>query len=217
MVAVVRPGNTGTMPSTTSLGDLLVTEAQRDRSLDYLQQAYAAGRLTTYELDQRVGTVLSARTRSEMNEAFRGLAHVPMGRGATLLAPRPAGTPGVLGRAGGGLAHLSALATSAVGPAIVYGMSPAGSHARREAAKAFNFQVLAMATAVTSTQLLHGAALALVMVVGTIGWLVLTLTGAARAFAGEDWHNPVTRHVPLRLLDEGPRPAKALAPGWASR
>ncbi len=217
MVASSRPRKTGVMSSTMFPGDLLVTEAQRERSLDYLQQAYAAGRLTEYEFDQRIGIVLGARTRSEMNVAFNGLAWVPMGRGASLVAPRPAGAPGLGGRALGGMAHLSSLATSAVGPAIVYGLSSRGSYARREAAKAFNFQVLSIVSAIAVSHLTGGFVEGLLMTIGVIGWLVLTLTGVARAFAGEDWRNPVTAKVPLKLLDEGRAPQKSLAPAWSTR
>lgn len=197
--------------TTTAYSDLFVTEAQRNRSIDYLQQAYADGRLTEYEFDQRVGIVLGARTRAEMNVAFQGLARIPSGHGATLFAPRPSGSTGVGARAGAGLAHLSSTVSGPIGPAIAYGLTAPGSYARREAAKAFNFQVVTLVTALAAQALLGGPVLGMVMAIGTLGWLVLTLTGTARAFAGEDWRNPVTAHLPVRFLDEGNRNQKSLA------
>lgn len=198
--------------------DLPVTEEQRDRSLAYLQQAYAERRLTEYELDQRVETVLTARTRREMNRAFTGLAHVPMGTGALLAPRRSPGAATALGRAGGAVAHMSGLATWAVGPAVAYALAPQGSHLRREAAKAFNFQVVAGLAALLAGWATHGFLGWVVMSLGTVVWVLLTLAGAAHAAAGDRWQNPVTRLVPLQLLDEERVPArhrKALAPGWS--
>lgn len=197
--------------TTSAYSDLFVTEAQRNRGIDYLQQAYADGRLTGYEFDQRVGIVLGARTRAEMNVAFQGLARIPSGRGATPFVPRSSASTGVGARAGAGLAHLSATVSGPVGPAIAYGLTARGGYARREAAKAFNFQVVTLVIAVAAKVLLGGPVLGMVMALGTLGWLVLTLTGTARAFAGEDWGNPVTAHLPVRFLDEGDPNQKSLA------
>ncbi|GAA1396813.1 DUF1707 and DUF4870 domain-containing protein [Luteococcus peritonei] len=189
---------------------LPVTETDRDRSLAYLRRAYGEGRLTEYELDQRLETVLTARTRRELNAAFSGLAVVPVGTGASLLAPRrrPVGSPTLTGRAGGSLAHLSGLATLAVGPGVAYAMAGRGSYARHEAAKAFNFQMATILLAMAAGLLMSGPLEAVVFSVGAVAWFVLSLLGAVHAGSGENWRNPVTRALPLRFLDEGPRPTR---------
>ena len=43
-------------------GDLRVSDAERDRALSELTEAYEAGRITAEEFDQRSTTALSART-----------------------------------------------------------------------------------------------------------------------------------------------------------
>lgn len=189
-----------------------VTEADRERSLAYLRRAYGEARLTECELDQRLEVVLTARTRRELNTAFDGLARVPVGTGASLFGPRrPLGAPTIGGRVAGSVAHLSGLATLAVGPGIAYAMTTRGSYARHEAAKAFNFQMATILGAVVAGMLLSGPAEGIVFALGSVAWFVLTLLGAVHAGSGENWRNPVTRAVPLRLLDEGPRPARRRA------
>ena len=54
-----------------------VTPEQRDRAESWLKEAYADGRISESEFDQRIGQVLSAVTRKELNEAFYGLVQVP--------------------------------------------------------------------------------------------------------------------------------------------
>lgn len=187
-----------------SLG-LPVTEEQRERSLAYLQQAYAEGRLTIYELDARVETVLQATTRREMNQAFEGLARIPAGTGASLLMrpTRPKGIPGPAGRTGATVAHLTGLGSFFVGPAVCYALAPHESYARREAAKAFNFQLVALLVMAITGALAEGFLGGALSGVLGIAWLVLTVAGIAHAASGDDWRNPVSRVIPLRPLDEG--------------
>ncbi|MEL4506343.1 DUF1707 and DUF4870 domain-containing protein [Luteococcus sp. H138] len=187
-----------------SLG-LPVTEDQRERSLAYLQQAYAEGRLTIYELDARVETVLQASTRREMNRAFEGLARIPVGAGASLLMrpTRPTGVPGPMGRTGATVAHLTGLGSFFVGPAVCYALAPHESYARREAAKAFNFQLVALVVMAITGALTEGFLGGALSGVLGITWLVLTVAGISHAASGDDWRNPVSRLVPLRPLDEG--------------
>src|SRR5690348_8125003 len=54
-----------------------VTPDQRDRAESWLKEAYADGRISEVEFDSRIGQVLSAVTRKELNEAFYGLVQVP--------------------------------------------------------------------------------------------------------------------------------------------
>lgn len=192
-----------------SLG-LAVTEPQRERAIDYLQGAYADGRLTADELDQRLGQALGARTRAELNAAFAGLVTIPLSSMA--VGRHPAYAPvinqhsdGAPGRFAAGTAHFSGLFTSFFGPAVMYAITSRGSYAHREAAKAFNFQVasaifLAVAITIAAVTDFGG-----IIPLGGLAWLLLTITGGARAASGEDWQNPVMRRLPLRLLDETPR------------
>ena len=54
-----------------------VTPEQRDRAESWLKEAYADGRISELEFDQRIGQVLSAVSRKDLNEAFYGLVQVP--------------------------------------------------------------------------------------------------------------------------------------------
>jgi Domain of unknown function (DUF1707) len=73
-------------------GDMRVSDADRDRALSELSQAFQVGRLTPDEFDERSGQVLTARTGKELTAL---LADLPVDRApadpATL--PRPARPP----------------------------------------------------------------------------------------------------------------------------
>ena len=121
-----------------------VTADQRDRAEDWLKEAYADGRISESEFDARIGQVLSADNRKELNEAFYGLVHVPTPSQA--LGVHPAYQPFIrpetrdqAGRGAAAFAHFSVFALGLIGPALVYALAVQGSYARREAAKAFNF------------------------------------------------------------------------------
>lgn len=177
---------------------LLVSDVERARAENWLKDAYADGRLGELELDRRLGQVMTARTRRDLNAAFLGVA--PQAR-----APLPA-VPANAGHTVGAVAHLSALFTWALGPFVVYCLAAPGSFARREAAKAVNFQVLtALAGALVITLgVMFGieGAYWLLLPLGWLGWLAGTLMGAAQAARGRDWRNPALRVAPVKLLPE---------------
>src|SRR5215204_7007382 len=54
-----------------------VTPDQRDRAESWLKDAYADGRISESEFDRRIGQVLTADSRKELNEAFYGLVQIP--------------------------------------------------------------------------------------------------------------------------------------------
>jgi hypothetical protein len=56
-------------------GDLRVSDADRDRALRELSEAFQAGRITAGELDQRSGQALSARTGKELTTLLADLPH----------------------------------------------------------------------------------------------------------------------------------------------
>ena len=187
-----------------------VTPEQRDRAEDWLKEAYADGRISEQEFDTRIGQVLSAESRKELNEAFYGLVHVPapsqaLGLRPGYQAPVPARTDDGGGRAAAAFAHFSAFPFWLLGPALVYALSKPGSHARREAAKAFNFTLFTflgfmaagIAGEVTNLDLFNSVA----ALIG-IAWVVLTVVGGVKAETGADWRNPVKHVVKREVLPE---------------
>ena len=188
---------------------LQVTPEQRERAEDYLQEAYADNRITEDEFDRRIGQVISADNRKELNEAFYGL--VPASAPSQALGVHPAYQSVAKpqprqqgGRGVGGLAHFSGLATLAVGPGLLYAVSPAGSYQRREAAKAFNFQIITIISMVLVQIVENITNLDLDVMLGLmfLGWFVLTVVGGAKALQGENWRNPVKSVLKLELLSE---------------
>jgi len=187
-----------------------VTPEQRDRAESWLKEAYADGRLSESEFDHRIGQVLTAVTRKELNEAFYGLVQVPTSSRA--LGVHPAYKPLVrpetrqqAGRGAAAVAHFSVFFLWLFGPGLVYALSTPGTYARKEAAKSFNFQ------------LISSIAFALVAILGGItgldffgwlipfmglGWFILTIVGGAKALQGDDWRNPIKSVIKLEVLSE---------------
>jgi hypothetical protein len=68
------------------LGDLRVSDADRDRALGELSEAFQAGRITPDELEQRSGQVLAARTGTELTAPLADLpvSRVPVARTTAL-------------------------------------------------------------------------------------------------------------------------------------
>jgi hypothetical protein len=201
-----------------------VTTEQRDRAADYLKAAYAEGRITETEFDRRIGLVLGAVTRKDLNEAFFGLVDVPpvgapggpnpyaAGFSASqsgpygYLSPTSSGLPvRTEGSPGGALAHFSGLFTSILGPGIGYAVSSPGSLARRESAKAFNFQLVSLIALViggTLQGITHSGLIGFLVGLSWVAWVVLSIVGGVKAAQGENWSNPVTKAVKLHVLPE---------------
>jgi uncharacterized membrane protein len=187
-----------------------VTSDQRDRAEDWLKEAYADGRITESEFDTRIGQVLSAGSRKELNEAFYGLVHVPSPSQAVGVHPayQPFIRPETRDQAGRGVAafaHFSVFFLWLFGPALVYALSSPGTYARREAAKSFNFTLITFLAFVASgivggiTEIdLFGMISALI----AVAWVVLTIVGGAKAAHGEDWTNPLKRVTKREVLSE---------------
>jgi len=187
-----------------------VTTEQRDRAESWLKEAYADGRISELEFDQRIGQVLSAVSRKDLNEAFYGLVQVPTPSRA--LGVHPAYQPLVrpetrqqAGRGVAGFAHFSVFLMWLFGPGLVYALSSPGTYARREAAKAFNFQLIS--TIAFFTMLIIGGITNSDLVGGlfgllALGWFILTVVGGANALQGEDWKNPVKNVIKLEVLSE---------------
>lgn len=194
--------------------DWPITEEQRQRSEEFLQECYADGRIDLLDFEQRVGIVLSARTRGELNPAFNGLARVPLHSQAVATAPSRRGRPVVSAeaqRVGGALMHFSALIPPyVIIPAIGYALSPRGSALNQQAARAFNAAAVG------------GIGMILLTILGGITgvhwplsvfftlYMVTTIITGVRATQDPQARNPLTRIVPLRILSEGPRQAREL-------
>lgn len=190
--------------------NLLVTDTQRDRAIGFLQEAYADGRLSELEFDERVEQAISARDRRELNAAFAGLVQVTPAQ--QVFAAHPAYLPvvnqnadGASGRIAGGLAHWSSIPLPLIGPGVFYAVAEKGSYARSQAAKAFNFQLFALiaaaalgiVSAITNIEIFNG--------IWMMAWFVLTVIGGIKAFSGDGWENPIMKKVPLTVLDETTR------------
>ena len=188
---------------------MYVTPEQRDRAEHWLQEAYADGRISEDDFDRRIGQVISSTTRKDLNVAFYGLVNVP--GTSTAMGLHPAYQPLVrpetkqqAGRGVAGLAHFSVFFLWILGPGLFYAMSPAGSYARKEAAKAFNFQLITIISFVT-VGIVDGLIrpdIDWVFGVMFLGWLLLTIVGGAKAFQGENWRNPVKAVLKLEVLPE---------------
>lgn len=189
---------------------LHVTEQQRDRAEQWLQEAYADGRVSESEFDARIGQVISAVTRRDLNSAFYGLVQVPMHSQA--LGKHPVYHPAIrpetrqqAGRGVAGFAHFSGFFFWLFGPGLVFVSSSPGSYSRREAAKAFNFQLVS--TIAVVLMIILGAVtgvdvfffLAWMM---SLAWVVMTIVGGAKALQGENWRNPVKNVIKFEALSE---------------
>jgi uncharacterized Tic20 family protein len=187
-----------------------VTPEQRDRAEAWLKDAYAEDRISEDDFDQRIGQVISAITRKDLNQAFYGLVQIPTSSRALGLHPayQPLVPPEARQRAGrgvAGLAHFSAFFLWLLGPGLVFALSTPGTYARREAAKAFNFQLIA-AVAFVVVGMLAGITgldvFSWLLPFMGLGWFILTILGGAKALQGEDWKNPVKHVIKLEVLSE---------------
>ena len=194
--------------------DWAVTPDQRARAEDYLQRAYADGRLSGEEFDHRIGVALSATTRRELNQAFEGLARIPTTpnqyRSSYGLAPANPFSSAVArnpeATAGGAVAYFSGAIFPFIGPAVGAAVTPAGSPAHRQAAKAFNATLSATIIVAVLSVLQHmvhplNAVTGLVWLM----WFVFMIVGGVKAANGDDWTNPFTRVLPVRPLNDGTR------------
>ena len=186
---------------------MYVTPEQRDRAESWLKEAYADGRITELEFDTRIGQVITAETRKDLNEAFYGLVQVPTPSRA--LGVHPAYQPMIrpetrqqAGRGVAGLAHFSVFFFWLLGPGAVFALSAPGTYARREAAKAFNFQLISFIALVVGGTVAAIVDSGAIMGLLFVSWLVLTIVGGAKALQGEDWRNPVRKVVKLEVLSE---------------
>lgn len=201
---------------------LPVSDLERQRAESALMDAYADGRLSEEDFERRIGLAIAARTRRELNESFLGLVEPPPAAQSLSRGPSYGSAPATrsgqsevdgAGRATAAVAHFLPLVSSALGPGLIFAISQPGTFARREAAKAFNFQLISLVSLLVagmSSWILPDAMVGLLFSVAFLGWLIGTITGGAKAASGEDWTNPVRKVIPWQVLPEGKPAPKRL-------
>lgn len=179
-----------------------VSDEQRDRAVDYLQQAYAAGAIEADTFEERLGEALSASTRAELNRSLRDVARVA----APMLSRRaPVAAHPAVSRAenvGAGFVHLSGLPTVFIGPAIARALSTPGSRIWWEAGRAMSYQLTSMIVGVVMITIagftgIGGSFVGLAYVL----YVVLTLIFSARAFTGEVSTGRLAEALPFKPKD----------------
>ncbi|RKS68651.1 putative Tic20 family protein [Actinomadura pelletieri DSM 43383] len=174
------------MKSSYAVGDLRVSDAERNGVVERLQDAYAEGMLEHDEFDMRVQLAMTAKTRSDLAAITGDLAPAPR-FGAVDEAPT--GEDRMLAAA----AHAVAVPTLFVGPLVLMLVSGKRSeYVRRQAAEAVN---------------LHVTLLLITIVTFGVGGLlyavtwILPIIAAIHALAGRTFRYPWI----LRLVkDQGP-------------
>jgi len=117
-------------------GELRASDADRDRALGELSEAFQAGRITADEFDQRSGQVLRSRTGSELTAVLADLPkdRPPAARAPGLRLPDVARIR-VGALAAAGATALSALAVANALPSRVSGPSAAEIGLKRQLAQ----------------------------------------------------------------------------------
>lgn len=166
----------------------LVTDAQRDRAVDYLQQAYATGTLDPETFDDRLAQALTATSRGDLNASLRGIARVA-DVNAGVLAPAPIAMPPVpqgVQNVGAGLVHLAGLPTGFITPAITKAASVPGSRIWWEASRALSWQATSLLVfmAIFIGSMFLGVVEPIFF--GGLAWFIGTVIFSIRAFNGDD-------------------------------
>lgn len=192
-----------------------VSKSDRDNAEQRLREAHRIGRIDAAEFEARMSAVITAERLEQVAAAVDGpLPFAPSGYGY-----RAAETPTVVSgqvvpaaarnreTTMATIAQLSPFLVWLFGPLVIWAVSPAGSYARREAAKAFNWQLLAFVAGVLANilgGLLPGDGNP-IAAIWTVIWVVITVLGAVGAARGNDWRNPVRALVPWEVLPERKR------------
>lgn len=200
MTPVVRPHAADKDDAVTAFPEhpslvLAVTDADRQAAVERLRAAYDEGAITASDYDRRAGMAAMAQSRRDLNTAFLGLVDVSADDVRRSMVPET-------GRGLAVAAHVSGWVLFLVGPLVCYVLAPAGSYARREAAKAVNLSALAfLGLLVAATLALvndHVGGPLAVLILGC--WWLTSLVSAVQAAKGNDWHHPLSRWLPLEVV-----------------
>ena len=178
-----------------------VTEVQRDRAVEYLQQAFATGAIDAETFEDRLATALTASTRAELNSSLRGIARVVSA--LDHLPAAPMARPQVVNSAenvAAGFTHLSGfIFPFFLGPVIVKAVARPGSRLWLEAGRALSFQLTAITTALVIGTLMTLLGIGgSVFFLGVIGWLITSTLLAVRAFQGQNSTSGIERLLPFK-------------------
>ena len=174
-----------------------VTDVQRDRAVEYLQQVYATGGLSDELFEQRLGMALTARTRADLNASLQGLARV-----AGVFPSAPVVRHPVHDGAqnlGAAFLHLATLPTMFLAPALGRALAPPRSRIAMEASRAMCFQFSALIYGVIASILVASRwAPPVLLLLGFIAWSLMTLWLAIRSVTGEKSTAVVERLMLMR-------------------
>ena len=175
-----------------------ISDTAREKAIELVQRAYAEGRINEPELEHRLDLILEAGSQQQLRLAVADLPAPPQTLApAQSLAAVPRPTTSSTDMAA--LIHFSGLFSGPIGPGLAWLATKKNSTVNREAAKALNYQILAVA----------GFAVALLLsIIGfgipaflwSAGCLALTIISAVKASRGEDWENPLTQITGFRPI-----------------
>jgi uncharacterized Tic20 family protein len=147
--------------------------------VESLRQAFADGRLTPDEFDQRISLALTVRTHAQLAPVMAGLPGLPGP------APGPGAGEWPADRSAAVIAHLLGIVTSFIGPLVMVLVTRGDrtSFARSQAVEALNFQL--------SLLLISIVTLGLGYVLLPVAW-VLCIVAAVSAGNGRAYRYPLT-------------------------
>lgn len=164
-----------------------VCDADRDQGVALLQTAFAEGRLTHAELDQRIGEALTARSGDDLARALRGLPVAKAHATAERTMPNGADRMWAL------VAHWSGYFSLFVIPALIaFTKGTSSRFVRDQAMESVNFQLtfLGATVALGMAAGLTFGLLGVLFPVVVVGWMVLVCLGGLSAVAGNRWRYP---------------------------
>lgn len=165
-----------------------VSQAERERVVEDLSDAFADGRLDQAEFDRRMHLAMTARTRGDLGPLLSDLRVSD-----TPTPPATSGSPTGSERGWAALSHLLPLCSLFIGPLVV--LLTAGRESafvRDQAAESLNFQLtflLANIGLLFAVVLTLGLA-ALIYVPLGMAWFVLILMGSVVPLLGRRFRYP---------------------------
>ena len=175
-----------------------ISDTAREKAIELVQRAYAEGRINEPELEHRLDLILEAGSQQQLRLAVADLPAPPQTlASAQSLAAVPRPTTSSTDMAA--LIHFSGLFSGPIGPGLAWLATKKNSTVNREAAKALNYQILAVAGFAVA-MLLSIIGFGLPAFLWSAGCLALTIISAVKASRGEDWENPLTQITGFRPI-----------------
>ena len=175
-----------------------ISDTAREKAIELVQRAYAEGRINEPELEHRLDLILEAGSQQQLRLAVADLPAPPQTLApAQSLAAVPRPTTSSTDMAA--LIHFSGLFSGPIGPGLAWLATKKNSTVNREAAKALNYQSLAV-TGFAVALLLSIIGFGIPAFLWSAGCLALTIISAVKASRGEDWENPLTQITGFRPI-----------------